>query len=60
MSENDFYRCFKCEGKNVLEHGVYCPNKRNNADIIMARLKLKHEEDELYKEKDNPYLKVLA
>lgn len=25
---NKEYRCMKCEGKNVLEHGLYCPNRK--------------------------------
>lgn len=51
--ENQGYRCFKCEGKNSLEHGFYCPKKKNNADILIE--KIKKQENELYEEKDNPY-----
>lgn len=46
---NPGYRCFKCEGKNSLRHGLYCwKSKRMKA-------KAKKLEDDLYKEKDNPY-----
>ena len=27
MMENKNYRCMKCEGKNVREHGLYCPER---------------------------------
>jgi hypothetical protein len=40
----------KCEGKNVLEHGRYCPNRKNNADILLA--KIEQQTDEVYNEKD--------
>lgn len=50
---NQNYRCFKCEGKNSLKHGFYCPNKKNNVEILLD--KIKKQEDELYKEKDYPH-----
>lgn len=30
--ENKGYRCFKCEGKNVPEHGRYCPKRKKKED----------------------------
>ncbi len=47
---NHGYRCFKCEGKNVLEHGRYCPSRKNNMDKMLARIK--QQTDEVYNEKD--------
>lgn len=52
MVDNN-YRCFKCEGKNSLHHGLYCKNRKNNADKLIA--KIKKQTDELYAEKDNHY-----
>ena len=26
--DNRGYRCFKCEGKNVKEHGAYCSERK--------------------------------
>jgi hypothetical protein len=47
------YRCLKCEGKNCLEHGLYCPNHKKNRSKLAE--KIKQQEDELYAEKENPY-----
>jgi len=50
LTNNKGYRCMKCEGKNVREHGRYCPNRKNNMDKMLARVK--QQTDEVYDEKE--------
>ncbi len=48
MGINSGYRCLKCEGKNSPSHGLYCPNKKNNAEKLIE--KIKKQTNEVYNE----------
>lgn len=48
-NENNNYRCMKCEGKNIKDHGLYCPKKQSNIDI--TNKKIEQQTKELYNER---------
>jgi len=31
--KNKGYRCMKCEGKPVEEHGLYCPKRKKEKEV---------------------------
>lgn len=48
IKAHDDYHCLKCEGKNIKDHGLYCPNKKSNIDIMNK--KIEQQTKELYNE----------